>query len=177
MLRLRTTAGLSLLALAAGVGGTAWLSTLTDDWAGPPAHTATHADKVRAMLRRYPRAVHAPREASHAPVRMAAAPPPASAAPAWPTLTPIDMPSLAVSPFRRTAPLHGLVILHLQVDGAGRVAQAAVSQTSGDADLDDRALQTVLGWRFAVPADHPEGLPGSLVMRFEEGADRSLPAP
>jgi protein TonB len=174
--RLRTTVGLSLLALAVGVGGTAWLSTLTDDWTGPPARTAIQTHKVRAILRRYPHVVQAPRESSHAPVRTAVAPP-ASSVSVWPTLTPIDMPSLAVSPFRRAVPLHGRVILHLHVDGEGRVAEAAVAETSGDAALDDRAMQTVRGWRFAVPSDHPEGLQGALVMRFEEGANRTLSAP
>jgi protein TonB len=176
MLRLRTTVGLSVLALAVGVGGTAWLSTLTDDWAGPPARTATHAGKVRAILRRYPRLVQAPRESSQAPVRAAVAPP-ASSVSVWPTLTPIEMPSLAVSPFRRAVPLHGRVILHLHLDGEGRVAEAAVAESSGDAALDERAMQTVRGWRFAVPSDHPQGLQGSLVMRFEDGADRTLSAP
>jgi periplasmic protein TonB len=172
MWRLRTTVGLSLLALAVGVGGTAWLSTLTDQWAGPPARRASRTDKVRVALRR-----HAAPDNKHGPALAAVVPASSIPVSAWPALTPIDMPSPSASFFHRAAPLHGRVVLHLGVDGAGRVTRAVVAQTSGDVALDDRALKTVLGWRFAVPSDRPEGLGGSLVMRFDEGAEQALSAP
>lgn len=177
MLRLRTTAGLSLLALATGVGGTAWLSTFTDNWAGPPVRTAARTDKVRAVLRRHARTAHALPDDRRAAALATVAPHLGRGVSATLTLTPIEMPSPAASFFHRAAPLNGRVVLHLSVDGQGRVTRAAVAQTSGDGDLDRRAVQTVQGWRFAVPSDRPEGLEGSLVMRFDDGADSALSAP
>jgi periplasmic protein TonB len=174
MLRLRTTVGLSLLALAVGVAGTAWLSTLTDHWAGPPARAVAHADKVRAILRRHTHSARAISVGDHAAKATTRTAEPVAV---LPTLTPIDMPPPAASFFRRGVPLNGRVVLHLSVDGDGRVMEAAVAQTSGNVDLDDRAMHTVLGWRFVVPADHPDGLKGALVMRFDEGGDRALSAP
>ncbi|WP_243040763.1 hypothetical protein [Dyella sedimenti] len=43
-----------------------------------------------------------------------------------------------------------------------------MARSSGDAALDDRAVRTALRWRFAVPADRPQGLAGELVMRFDD---------
>lgn len=168
MLRLRTTAVLSLLALAVGVAGTAWLSTLTGDWAGPlPASAVSRVDKVRTVLRRH---AHAARPAAPA-VRDAVSEhmdtSSAQASPALPSLTPVDMPSLPAPLLGHVALGSGRVVLRLMVDGQGRVQNASVAQSSGDAALDDRAVRTALRWRFAVPADRPDGLTGQLVMRFE----------
>ncbi|HEY1589390.1 MAG TPA: energy transducer TonB, partial [Rhodanobacter sp.] len=50
MLRLRTTTGLSMFALAIGIVGTGWLSTLTGDWRGPPLrHAGTHRITTSAV--------------------------------------------------------------------------------------------------------------------------------
>jgi protein TonB len=165
MLRLRTTFGLSLLALILGVAGTAWLSTLTDTWAGPPGHAEAHASKVRTLLRRHPRGARVVDAAdTSAPAASATRPEPV------PELTPLEMPSLSAGLWTREVWREGKVELSLRVDGTGRVQQASVAHSSGDAGLDARAVRTVLGWRFAVPADHPEGLSGRLVMRFEDSA-------
>jgi len=169
MLPLRITASLSLLALVIGVAGTAWLSDQTDKWQGPQGRpVVAHASRPHAELR------HAERKAHAAAVRhtaMASVASPARAATVEsPTLTPIDMPPLSTSWFARAATGVGRVVLHLAVGGDGHVQQASVAQSSGDAALDDRAVRTVLRWRFAVPADHPDGVSGSLVMRFEDAA-------
>jgi protein TonB len=171
MLRLRTTVGLSVLALAIGIAGTAWLSSLTGDWRGPATATVTHVDKVRTVLRR--RARPSPPLGEHAPMLATAQTsrsPRADVAPELPSLTPVDMPSLPASWFGRMERVSGRVVLKLTVDGGGRVVDAAVAQSSGSTQLDDRAMRTVRGWRFAVPADHPDGLSGSLVMRYDEQA-------
>ena len=168
MFRLRTTVSLSLLALAIGVAGTAWLSTLTGDWAGPPGTSATRTDKVRMMLRRHARP---PAPAAHLAAATAhSTPAPVQPSESLPTLTPIDMPSLPASWFQRTAFASGRVVLRLTVDGEGRVGQATVSESSGNAGLDERALRTVAHWRFAVPGGHPDGLSGLLVMRFDDAS-------
>ncbi|MGB3382650.1 MAG: energy transducer TonB, partial [Rhodanobacter sp.] len=44
MLRLRTTTGLSVLALAIGIAGTGWLSTLTASWPDAPRGIAASHD-------------------------------------------------------------------------------------------------------------------------------------
>lgn len=168
MLRLRTTAMLSLLALAVGVAGTAWLSTLTGDWTGPaPGGAVSHVDKLRTVLRRHARAAHPSEPTVRGTVAERIAAPPAEAAPALPSLTPVDMPPLPSPLLGGTALGTGRVVLRLAVDGQGRVQDASVAQSSGDAALDDRAVRTALRWRFAVPADRPDGLSGQLVMRFE----------
>ena len=169
MFRLRTTVSLSLLALAIGVAGTAWLSTFTGDWKGPAGASTTSNDKVRRMLRRHTRAPAAreptaPAAVAHTRLVTAAA----RATDELPTLTPIDMPPLATPWLQRAVFTSGRVVLKLSIDGEGRVGQAAVAESSGNAGLDDRALRTATRWRFAVPGDHPNGLIGQLVMRFDD---------
>lgn len=168
MLRLRTTTGLSLLALMVGIAGTAWLSTFTDQWKGPAGVVVTNVDKVRTVLRRHSRPAHPSSAPMHEPATAMVAVPRAEAAPALPSLTPIDMPSLPGSLFGHAASGQGRVVLRLTVDGEGRAESASVAQSSGNAELDDRAVRMALGWRFAVPPDHPAGLTGQLVMRFDQ---------
>jgi protein TonB len=163
MFRLRTTVCLSLLALAIGVAGTAWLSTFTGDWQGPAGAASASSDKVRRILRRHTRAPAA-REPARTRIVAAAA----RTTDELPTLTPIDMPSLATPWLQRAVFASGRVVLKLSIDGEGRVGQAAVAESSGNAGLDDRALRTATRWRFAVPGDHPNGLMGQLVMRFDD---------
>jgi protein TonB len=181
MPRLRTTASLSLLALLVGIGGTTWLSGQTAGWAGPPAHAARWPVYRRAVAIAAP--VARPRPRSHAPwlavqptarrVREDAAV--AQAAPPAPVeLVPVAMPSRPVPYQAMRRHLDGQVLLRLRVDGQGRVADAAVAVSSGDAVLDAHALDTVRGWRFAVPPGHPDGLGGELPMRFTLGDDRRL---
>ncbi len=172
MLKLRTTTSLSLLALVIGVAGTAWLSGLTDDWQGPPpAAGAAHVGKLRSLLRRHVAAPRVAHPMAQAPIVARPERSIAAKAAELPSLTPIDMPSLRASLFSRTVLASGDVLLHLSVDGAGHVEQASVAQTSGHADLDERAVRMVLGWRFAVPSDHPDGLQGQLIMHFQGTAD------
>ena len=164
MFRLRTTTALSLLALAIGVAGTAWLSGLTAGWKGPDRIAAKPASAPSVAQRR---AAPAARPVAHVvhlpPVDVAQA----AVAPAEPAmLTPIEMPQAPSSIFSRRVARAGLVVLRLSVDGSGHVIRAEVDQSSGDPQLDQEAVQTVQGWRFAVPADHPEGVSGNLPMRF-----------
>ena len=67
--------------------------------------------------------------------------------------------------------LDGRVVMHVSVDGGGRVTAASVAESSGDAVLDAHALRSVRNWRFAVPPDHPDGLSADLPMRFSSRDD------
>ncbi|NII72168.1 protein TonB [Dyella sp. SG562] len=167
MFRLRTTTTLSLLALAVGVAGTAWLSEQTAGWKGPERIAARRS--AAPAVPAHPRLAAVPRRPAHAVHLPPVDAEQAIAAPAavdTPTLTPIEMPQAPSSIFSRRVARAGLVVLHLSVDGQGHVTHATVDQSSGDPALDQEAVQTVQGWRFAVPADHPEGLSGNLPMRF-----------
>ncbi|MGB5940500.1 MAG: energy transducer TonB, partial [Rhodanobacter sp.] len=73
--------------------------------------------------------------------------------------------------------LDGRVLLHVDIDGSGRVRAASLSESSGDPVLDAHALRSVRGWRFAVPSDHPDGLSGELPMRFTSRGDRVAQLP
>lgn len=174
MFRLRTTASLSLLSLAVGIGGTAWLSQRTAGWAGLPAHAARWPTYHHALAQRRPRSP-APWLAVHrAEPRATAAMDVQAATPAPVELVPVAMPTRPVPYQAMRHHLDGRVLLHLHVDGQGRVLAAAVAASSGDAVLDAHALATVRDWRFAVPAGHPDGISGELPMRFTGGDDRQL---
>lgn len=73
--------------------------------------------------------------------------------------------------------LDGRVVLLVGVNGSGHVNTARVTESSGDPTLDDHALRSVRGWRFAVPADHPDGLSGEVPMRFSSRDDRIANVP
>ena len=154
-MRLRTSTGLSLLALALGIAGTGWLSMQTADWRGPSGLAA-----VLAPVRR-PRAWESARD------NPVAAAPPASAPALLPLSTPPDN-SLPWDALR--GHLDGRAVVHVQVDGSGRVSAVSLAQTSGDPVLDDYALRSVRGWRFVVPPEDPDGLSGDLPMRFSSGS-------
>lgn len=195
MLRLRTTTSLSLLALAVGIAGTQWLSEQGVGWTGPServagfVHAASPAVHVAARTARPGRATrHATglRRAADAavvvvPVRRPAPQVIATAVAAEPApppeLVPVAMPSTPVSWSRMRDHLAGSVLLHLVVDGAGQVTAASLVQSSGDPVLDAHALATVRDWRFAVPADHPDGLSGELTMRFTPAVQQLVQAP
>jgi protein TonB len=184
MFRLRTTTTLSLLALAVGIAGTGWLSTLTTDWPGPPPRyaAARTASAPRAALPS-PRRSHAPARV----VRTARVPADLSAVdaggaqasvPPTPELVPLAMPADTSQPwYELRGHLDGRVLLHVDIDGAGQVRSASVSQSSGDPVLDEHALRSVRGWRFAVPPDRSDGLSGELPMRFSSQGDRIAQLP
>src|SRR6185312_5772385 len=163
MLRLRTTTTLSLLALAAGIAGTQWLSGFGTGWAGPGERVAgyvpaAHRAGVRGAPRvalhraaRQPRAFVAVAHRALLPPVVADAQAETAAAP--PELEPVSMPLPPVSWSQMEGHLHGRVLLHVSIDGDGRVTDAALAASSGDPVLDAHALATVRGWRFAVPAD------------------------
>ena len=167
-MKLRTTASLSLVVLVVGVAGTAWLSSLTDRWPGPDNPRPSHVAHARTRLLRR---VHPTRRSMLAAKPHIAAPKPVRPPP-LPELTPVAMPTASAAWFGTTEAASGRVVLHLTVDGKGRVKHASIAQSSGHTALDDRAVRTVLGWRFAVPAGHPDGLNGSLVMRFADEPSR-----
>ena len=182
MSRLRTTTGLSLLALAVGFAGTGWLSALTTDWNGPPARFARAAHAFSA-----PRALPSPPRSS-APARVVQRRRPlqpidsseaqASAPAPPPELVPLATPADTSQPwYRLRGHLDGRVLLHVEIDGGGRVSAASVFESSGDAVLDEHALRSVHGWRFEVPADHPDGMAGELPMRFSSQGDRVARVP
>lgn len=178
MLRLRTSTGLSALALAIGIAGTGWLSTLTSGWQGPLASGARtqHRSVARARIHQ-PSQRHVP-----ASVVMRAR---TSAKPALVSdldgeqvvtdkstveLIPLTTPTDNSQPwYQLQGHLDGRVVLHLTIDGNGRVIAAGVRTSSGDPILDNHALRSVHQWRFTVPADQPNGLSGDLSMRFASG--------
>lgn len=179
MLRLRTTVGLSLLGLAIGVAGTGWLSTLTTDWRGPPPHAAArpgHRPAAPAMVKAAPirrgaiaRMAAAPAPVRPAPLTAAAAP----ASPPAPELIPLSTPSDTAMPWQALrGHLDGRAVLHVDVDGEGRVSHASVARSSGDPVLDTYALRSVQRWRFAVPPSRSAGFSGDLPMRFASGDAR-----
>ncbi|MGA0588502.1 energy transducer TonB [Dyella sp. KRB-257] len=165
--RLRVTSLLSVLALLVGVLGTQWLSGRTGDWAGPkhavravPVAPAPHA--YRDLARR----AHVPPRVLGAQRPQASSEAAAATAPSPPELVPVSMPALSSRYAALQGHLDGSVVLAVRVDGAGRVLDAAVTRSSGDAVLDAHARAVVAGWRFAVPPGHPQGFSGELPMRF-----------
>jgi protein TonB len=167
MPRLRVTASLSLLALVVGVGGVQWLSDQTYahvDW--PVAvHRPVTAQWVRRAEhpKRVAQVVRPRYEPSQAEAVAASVAPSSSA----PTLVPVSTPAASLPTSQMEDHAVGNVVLHLTVDGQGAVTHAAIAQSSGDSVLDANALAIAQRWRFAVPADHPQGISGDLPMRFD----------
>lgn len=173
MLRLRTTASLSMLALLIGVAGTGWLSNLTGQWREPSDRMAM-VGRTLAASRTAPKARHVHGPVTLVPPRrawrhaassnsgiLAAAPTPLV------TLQPLTTPEDTSQRWDQLrGHLDGQVMVQVRIDGAGRVQGASVIASSGDPILDQHALRSVRGWRFAVPTDHPDGLSGTLPMRF-----------
>ena len=174
MLRLRTTTGLSVLALAIGIAGTGWLSTLTAGWHGPTSGVATakpsrHSPPARTRWHGSVSVAQVHRALPHrADGTVQAA---ALAYPPKPELVPLAMPSdTSQSWDTLRGHLDGQVLLHVDVDRSGRVSAARLAVSSGDPVLDEHALRSARGWRFAVPADYPDGFSGELPMRFASQA-------
>ncbi|EIL96986.1 energy transducer TonB [Rhodanobacter thiooxydans] len=185
MFRLRTTTTLSLLALAAGVAGTGWLSEQTSVWPGPPARyvvqidtpTATRARPAQRPAHGRTRVVQVrralpPRVVGDEAQAAIAAPAPA------PELVPLATPADSSQSWDELrGHLDGRVRLHVDVDASGWVRAASLAESSGDPVLDQHALRSVRGWRFAVPLDHPDGLSGELPMRFTSQGNRVAQLP
>lgn len=178
MLRLRTSSALSALALAIGIAGTGWLSTLTSGWPGPRVRVAavrhgSPAQHPSSPSRRGHGPVHAVQVrrpgAERARGNLGAAQ--AAATIASTPLQPVAMPADAARSWDRLrGHLDGRVVLHLDIDGNGRVRAASLIASSGDPILDHHALRSVRGWRFAVPAGRPAGISGELPMVFTSRA-------
>ena len=167
MPRLRTTATLSLLALVIGVGGTQWLSEQTYahvDWPVAAHRTAV----AHAMHHTYerPQRVTMMARPHYAPAQAEVAAAPTIPASEETTLTPVSTPVASLPTSQMEDHAVGNLVLHLTVDGQGQVTRAAVAQSSGDGVLDANAMAIAQRWRFAVPADHPQGLSGDLPLRF-----------
>ena len=183
MFRLRTTTTLSLVALAVGIAGTQWLNGFNTGWTGPGERVAGFVPAAqRAMVRPHGRTAMR-RQVARKPlvdpvvVHRAVLPSVVTTAQAAetappPELVPVAMPETPMSWSRMKGHLRGRVLLHLAIDGSGRVADAALAESSGDPVLDAHALAIVRGWRFAVPADHPDGFSGDLPMRFTSGGQQ-----
>lgn len=175
MPRLRTTTTLSVLALAIGIVGTGWLSTLTSVWHVQHADLATVSRQPSSRIQtRHPARHHAQvsvvmphrytlselPQVEAGDVQAAIVEPPVE-------LIPLTTPSDNSQPwYQLQGHLDGHVVVRLSVDGSGRVITAAMRQSSGDPILDDHALRSVHLWRFAVPSDHPDGVSGELPMQF-----------
>ncbi len=175
MLRLRTSTGLSLLALAIGIAGTGWLSTLTSRWSALPQTASAASTEHRVPVRVRPRRPNQQHGSVSVvmPSRQAAVSSPISdlfggaSVKSSPELIPLMTPSDHSQPwYKLQGHLDGRVVLHLTIDGTGRVITAEMRESSGDPILDSHALRSVRLWRFAVPPDRPDGLSGDLPMRF-----------
>jgi protein TonB len=170
--RLRVTSLLSVLALLIGVLGTQWLSGRTGEWSGPKhAVQAVHVAPALTAYRHLARPAHAPPRVMGAQRPQVSSDAAAATPPSPPELVPVSMPALSTRYDALQGHLDGSVVLAVRVDGTGRVLDAAVTRSSGDSVLDAHAQAMVAGWRFAVPPDHPQGLSGTLPMRFG-AADR-----
>lgn len=167
MPRLRVTASLSLLALVISVGGVQWLCDQTYTHVDWPV--AVHRPVTAQWMRRteHPRhvaqVVRPHYEPSQAEAVAAPVTPPSSES----TLVPVSTPAASLPTSQMEDHAVGNVVLHLTVDGQGEVTHAAIAQSSGDSVLDSNAMAIAQRWRFAVPADHPQGISGDLPMRFD----------
>lgn len=180
MLSLRTTTGLSTLALLIGVAGTGWLSSLTHQWHEPSDRLAM-VDRTHAVARTPPKVHH-----SRGPITVVQQPRRASRhdtagdsgahASVPTTLQPLATPDdTSQSWAQLRGHLDGRVVMRVRIDGTGRVESARVATSSGDPVLDQHALRSVRGWRFAVPSSHPNGLSGELPMLFSsQGRDLGM---
>ncbi|MEO8997601.1 MAG: TonB family protein [Rhodanobacter sp.] len=177
MLRLRTTTSLSVLALAIGIAGTGWFSTLTVGWRGPMPRLAATRHGSSAQRHALPSPLHRQSPPSLVQVHRARADRAASdrgevqaavlAPTSRPALVPLAMPAdTSQSWDELRGHLDGRLVLHVGIDGNGRVLAASLVESSGDPVLDEHALRSVRGWRFAVPGDHPDEISGELPMRF-----------
>ncbi|HWU76677.1 MAG TPA: TonB family protein [Rhodanobacter sp.] len=173
MLRLRTSSSLSLLALVVGIVGTGWLSGMTGDRQAPAAVASVIHRPMPMRANERPWRWHGPVsvvQSHRVATPQASVPPAAAITPLRPLATPDDS-TQSWSSLR--GHLDGRVLMHVDTDARGDVRTARVLESSGDPVLDQHALRSVRRWRFAVPADQPQGVRGELSMRFTS-RDRSL---
>jgi protein TonB len=182
MLRLRTTTGLSVLALVLGAAGTGWLSTRTTTGYVPPAtmvrvHGAASPVLAQARQRRKPHVQRTPSAPAvqtrsyRARDTFVAATSPATLPTTSAGLVPLTTPADTSLPWEQLrGHLDGRVLLQVSVDGSGHVDAVSVAQSSGDELLDAHALRSVWRWRFAVPEGHPDGASGEVPVRFSSTA-------
>ncbi len=167
MPRLRITIGLSLLGLAIGIAGTAWLSTLGEGWAGPRLRmaNATSNRSIQAHARPSLHDWHGPVSVvQHRRVAFVSL---TIAKRSAPELVPLTTAADHSQPwYKLRGHLDGRVVVHLSIEPDGGVRGARVAASSGDPVLDAHALRSVQGWTFAVPPDYPDGFSGDLPMRF-----------
>lgn len=162
MPRLRITALLSVLAVLLGVAGTAWLS----QW--PRMHGAAEEPGWVARAPALPPPPPVRRSQRIAPATVTT---PVVRAPPRPQPLYTPPPRYPIAALR--AHREGLVMLDVQLNGDGRVAAAAVADSSGDRELDQAAVDAVRRWTFRLPASaaaQPQSL--QLPVRFRiDGTD------
>lgn len=173
MLRLRTTSSLSLLALVIGIAGTSWISAQTAEWHGA-ARRVTAVRHVAPHVRHAPRGLLQTHRANLSGAARVIASAHAVPVELLPLTTPVDA-SMTWSELR--GHLDSRVVVHVAIDGSGRVTTSGLVESSGDPILDEHALRSVRGWRFAVPDDHPDGLSGDLPMQFSTRGERIASVP
>lgn len=150
MLRLRTTAALSLLVVAGGVGMSLWMSA----W----PRLQDRPTEAAVAARQDGHAAHTP--AGHPPHRPTghASTLAASVSPAQAKTRESPAPIRSPSPQYPIEALRkqrgGTVLLRVSVDGAGAVTAVDVARSSGDPALDASARETMRQWRFQAPRDH-----------------------
>nr|WP_244962520.1 energy transducer TonB [Oleiagrimonas soli] len=140
---MRTILAVSLLVLLLSIGATALLSSVQRISDGvtldPGARAVAAPPPVRARR-------HA---ATHARLARGEA----STVASTPEVAP--QPTFAPSPRYPIAALRthreGLVRVRVMLDAQGRVTEARVQQSSGDADLDEAALDAARRWTFDMP--------------------------
>ncbi|MGN6237801.1 energy transducer TonB family protein, partial [Dyella sp.] len=153
--------------LVFGVVVTLWLSDPTCVGAGQPHGVrAVPVAPAAAAYRERSRRTHAPPRVMGAQRPQASSDAAAATPLSPPELVPVSMPALSSRYAELEGHLDGSVVLTVRVDGDGRVLDAAVARSSGDAVLDAHARAVVAGWRFAVPPGYPRGFSGELPMRF-----------
>lgn len=158
-----------------GAAGTQWLSEQTAGRATPP-ETGPRIANIHLSRRSYhPRTAAVRPRYIPAQDEVAATPAVPSSSPLM--LQPVAMPVSSLPTSRMEDHAIGNVLLHLTVDGQGQVTAATVAQSSGDQILDTNAMEIARHWRFAVPADHPQGLSGDLPMRFSGDAAQMAQTP
>ena len=179
MPRLRITALLSMLGLAIGIAGTAWLSAMTATGYAPRSAFVAQRTAAPAPARARLAPVRKP-EPRHTAMRVRShvvatgAVTPAQHDNASDELVPqVMVMDDSQSWERLRGHLDGQVLLAVDVDGGGRVTADRIAQSSGDELLDAHALRSVHRWRFAVPADRPDGMRGEVPMRFTSAANRT----
>ncbi len=150
MLRLRTTAVLSLLVVAGGVGMSLWMSA----WPrmqDRPTEAAVAARQEGHAARTRPE--HSPRRPARRASTLAAPVAPVQARTREPP-APVQSPSPKYPIEALREQRGGTVLLRVSVDGAGAVTAVDVARSSGDSALDASAREAMRRWRFQAPQDH-----------------------